>query len=443
MFNRRIFLKLLIVISTLLVCWKGGKIVKSKVVTAIVLPMLIMVMLSISLNIQLFGSDFIAITVPADRSLLQETSPLSITVSTDKPCYLPGETICIYGNLTSYGSPAQGLVGIEVDDPNGYHMVVRTLETGSPPPGDITIIDLYPSNLWGQPKENFNRGYIAYFFLNLSNDGTVAKNITITINAYDQNMVPLGVNSFGPWLTAPGTCVDTILPILIPEWASLGNATVYGSVFTHFPKYGGTPHCPEKNATFVITGSGQESNSFPQSSGNDGNYSLTFRSPINAELGTYEMYVSSSHEGETATNDTIFGILLDTTTPPVVAVFSPQNTTYGTTFVSLVFSVNKATSWIGYSLDNQANVTITENTTLTNLAIGSHSMVVYANDICGNIGYSDEVYFTVQTHPVGGIYIPVNKLELLTPYIALASVILVVAAATTIYVKHVKRRKKK
>lgn len=45
--------------------------------------------------------------------------------------------------------------------------------------------------------------------------------------------------------------------------------------------------------------------------------------------------------------------------------------------------------------------------------------------------------------PVGGIYIPVDKLALLAPYIALTSIILVAIAATAIYFKHAKRRKKK
>ena len=49
----------------------------------------------------------------------------------------------------------------------------------------------------------------------------------------------------------------------------------------------------------------------------------------------------------------------------------------------------------------------------------------------------------IEPTPVGGIWIPVDKLALLAPYIALASTILVATAATAIYVKHAKRRKKK
>jgi predicted glutamine amidotransferase len=42
---------------------------------------------------------------------------------------------------------------------------------------------------------------------------------------------------------------------------------------------------------------------------------------------------------------------------------------------------------------------------------------------------------------VGGIIIPVDKLSLLTPYIGLASIILIATVATAIYAKHVKRRR--
>ena len=44
--------------------------------------------------------------------------------------------------------------------------------------------------------------------------------------------------------------------------------------------------------------------------------------------------------------------------------------------------------------------------------------------------------------PVGGVSVPVDKLGLLASYIALTSTILIATAATAIYVKHTKRRKK-
>jgi len=83
------------------------------------------------------------------------------------------------------------------------------------------------------------------------------------------------------------------------------------------------------------------------------------------------------------------------TTPPTMTLLSPENKTYTTTSVPLIFTANETTSWIGYSLGNQANVTITGNTTLTGLPEGTHSITVYANDTTGNMGASEIVYFTV------------------------------------------------
>jgi len=80
-----------------------------------------------------------------------------------------------------------------------------------------------------------------------------------------------------------------------------------------------------------------------------------------------------------------------------ITVLSPENKTYSTSSVPLASTVSELASWIGYSLDNQANVTITGNTTLTELSDGMHNLVVYASDIAGNIGSSSIVYFTIDS----------------------------------------------
>ena len=81
--------------------------------------------------------------------------------------------------------------------------------------------------------------------------------------------------------------------------------------------------------------------------------------------------------------------------PPVISDLSLANRTYDRPVVPLVFNVNDSTSWLGFSLDNQLNETISGNVTLTDLTEGNHSLVVYANDTYGNIGKSDTAYFTV------------------------------------------------
>jgi len=90
-------------------------------------------------------------------------------------------------------------------------------------------------------------------------------------------------------------------------------------------------------------------------------------------------------------------IIPEDTPLPTISILSPENKRYSVNDVPLTFTVSESTSWIGYSLDGQANVTITGNTTLSELPDGSHSLIVYANDTAGNIGYSDSVYFSIET----------------------------------------------
>jgi len=82
--------------------------------------------------------------------------------------------------------------------------------------------------------------------------------------------------------------------------------------------------------------------------------------------------------------------------PPTISILSPENKTYGVRDVSLTFIVSESTSWIGYSLDGQANMTITGNKTLSDLSEELHSLIVYANDTAGNMGASEMVYFTIE-----------------------------------------------
>ena len=78
-----------------------------------------------------------------------------------------------------------------------------------------------------------------------------------------------------------------------------------------------------------------------------------------------------------------------------ISVVSPQNKTYTTTDVSLDFTVNEATSWIRYSLDEQANVTITDSITLSDLIEGVHIVTVYAQNTEGQTRTSGPIYFTI------------------------------------------------
>jgi hypothetical protein len=82
-------------------------------------------------------------------------------------------------------------------------------------------------------------------------------------------------------------------------------------------------------------------------------------------------------------------------TLPTVSVISPQNRTYSTSEIPLDLTVNQPLNQTTYSLDGQANVTITGNAALTGLSNGAHNVTVYVQDYMGNIGVSETVIFNV------------------------------------------------
>jgi hypothetical protein len=65
--------------------------------------------------------------------------------------------------------------------------------------------------------------------------------------------------------------------------------------------------------------------------------------------------------------------------------------------IMLDFTVDKATSWLRYSLDNQANVTVNGDVILKDLSTGFHHVTVYAEDEAGHKSASETLCFTVES----------------------------------------------
>ncbi len=96
------------------------------------------------------------------------------------------------------------------------------------------------------------------------------------------------------------------------------------------------------------------------------------------------------------------------TVPPTIQITSPENRTYSQ--VLLAFTINRGTQWMGYSLDNKANVTIASETGLFGLSQGIHNVTMYANDTFGNMGVSNMAFFSIDTLPPRiEIILPQNK----------------------------------
>jgi hypothetical protein len=126
--------------------------------------------------------------------------------------------------------------------------------------------------------------------------------------------------------------------------------------------------------------------------------------------------------------------------PPDLQVLLPEDVTYITSCVPLNFTVDTETNWLGYSLDNEPNVTIAGNTTIQGLSDGSHHVTVYATEpVLFSQGASEKVFFTVRSNtPVGGEWTPTNGLQLSAPLISLVATVAI--AVSFVGVRRVKKR---
>jgi parallel beta-helix repeat protein len=118
------------------------------------------------------------------------------------------------------------------------------------------------------------------------------------------------------------------------------------------------------------------------------------------------------------------------TISPNILILSAENKTY-TTKVPLTITVDESVSWMAYSLDGQANVTFTGNTTLTGLSEGQHNLTIYAKDSAENTGISETVYFSVtqKAEPF-----PITWIATIIVTIA------VVGVAVLVYLKKIKNK---
>jgi len=91
------------------------------------------------------------------------------------------------------------------------------------------------------------------------------------------------------------------------------------------------------------------------------------------------------------------------TTAPSITINSPTNTTYATQNILTNVTTNEPAKWCGYSLDNSANVTMTNTSatawqklmTAISVSEASHNVTVYCNDSYGNMGASSTKYFSM------------------------------------------------
>ena len=123
--------------------------------------------------------------------------------------------------------------------------------------------------------------------------------------------------------------------------------------------------------------------------------------PMLSEGGHDVVVYANSTSGSMGKSARVFFSVFSETGPLTIVIASPAPSTYLYSQVPLEFAVNETTSWIGYSLDGQANVTIAGNTTITGLTYGEHYVTVYANNTSGYMGSSETISFTRARYGTG------------------------------------------
>jgi hypothetical protein len=93
-----------------------------------------------------------------------------------------------------------------------------------------------------------------------------------------------------------------------------------------------------------------------------------------------------------------------------IEVISPQQTTYNSNTVSLEFESHKSLTWAGYSLDQKVVVDCPDNTNITSLSNGTHSLRVYGADGNGNIYASQSVVFFIDDKEPPVVTLDIDKI---------------------------------
>jgi hypothetical protein len=225
-------------------------------------------------------------------------SPLNVTVKTDKVSYQLRNNVNIFGNVTYNGKlVSSGLAGIQVKGPQGTFVArVRPVGLIGSQSFVMEIIQVTLSDQHGNPQKTIIRGNTAYFTVIVRNKGITDRIVTITLNIYDNDTIPIGFMSLSVQIVAGGTCNST-RSLDIQSWAKNGTATIYADVWDSLPESNGIIYCPEKASTFAILES-QYDETLPKQASpqpiQNGTFTIGFRLSPEPKNGTYTVYATAT-----------------------------------------------------------------------------------------------------------------------------------------------------
>jgi hypothetical protein len=242
---------------------------------------------------------------------------LDVTVTTDKPSYTYRSLVTIYGKLWLNGNPRNGVVGVEVVNPNNQTLIIRSVPAGTPTLSNIIeFVEVIPCDQYGNPKYDFKKGNFAHVKVKIkSNDVLSSRHVIITVVAYDNDSTPILPNvNYLETDILPNSTIEYKPDFFLYSWISTGTAKFYVCVFSDWPRKGGLPYTLEQTAQFTITSTSSlltlTFNKEAEPKAESNMYSLNFRLPPNEEsgapFGNYTVYVSADSQGYTGKNTASF-----------------------------------------------------------------------------------------------------------------------------------------
>jgi hypothetical protein len=234
----------------------------------------------------------------------------------NKTIYNIGDKAEIWGNVTlDETALSDALAAIEVDNPSGTAVILRTRPTGTiNTTAPVQTLSITPCDDIGTPKGDFSANTLAFFKILINNSENTTKQVEITLSLFDSKRI-----AFDALTVFKGPLYSGYTELFVSEPiaadVSSGNATVYCNVFTALPRNGGYALCQEKQASFMIINGGPPAATGPEQN-SQGMYNLTF--PIDNynqktrpfRPGNYSVTVTCRYQTQTTSLTKTFEVVL-------------------------------------------------------------------------------------------------------------------------------------
>jgi hypothetical protein len=257
----------------------------------------------------------VVLFLPAKPSFAVNT--LTLAVNTNKLKYRLSDSVYVSGSLVWLPNViyvTDWIVGVEVRNPSGSPFILRSLPTGVVTSQNwlVNFTQFYPCDSNGVPKYSFQAGEAVYVYAEWKNfDNVHAHNVQYGVTLYDAKSIPLGFQSPIQYILPPNSIQSLTFQLTLIPTSTVGNITLFASLFSDFPINGGYPYCPEQVATITIV---TATSSSPFELSSDGTYNFSFALPsiLSSPLigGNYRVYASTYYSNMLVTNNATFTFAL-------------------------------------------------------------------------------------------------------------------------------------